>query len=330
MLKTPENARRATMIGLLAPVCWGMGVALIRGIAEGFGLAQGQTLLYLVAALCLFFVIGLPDWSKVDRRYLFVGLPVANASSLCFSLAIFFSEGGKQTMEVAMVNYLWPALTLLFAVLFNGVRTRWWIAPGMVLAFCGIVHILAGSEGFSFSGFASRIAEHPLGYILAVGAALTWSGFSSMTRAWGGSTNISTVIFIINTIIYGTLWLLGFGTDTVGEGSAHGLMSVLLGGLAVGGSYAAWTMGMSKGNVTILAVASYFTPVLSCLFAVFWINAQLDNTFWQGVALVVAGSLLCWDATTRGMKTLMKLEAEGRTSWETVLWRRVKATLGCG
>lgn len=307
-----DSTRQATLIGILAPICWGMGVSLVRGIAEGFGLAQGQTLLYLTAVICLFFTIGIPDFSKVDKRYLFIGLPTANASSLCFCLAIFFSSGGAQTMEVAMVNYLWPSLTLLFAVLFNGVRTRWWIVPGILLGFFGIVHILAGSDGFSLEGFLGRILEHPLSYILALGAALTWAGFSSMTRAWGGSTNLSTVIFTINMLIYGTLWLCGFGTETVGEVSQHGIYSVIFGGIAMGGAYAAWTFGMSKGNVTVLALASYFTPVLSCLFAVVWINAKLDSSFWTGVAFVVAGSLLCWDATTRGMKSVLKREGEKR------------------
>lgn len=222
-MSSAMTTQRATLIGLLAPLCWGMGVSLVRGIAEGFGLAQGQTLLYITAAVCLFFVIGIPDLRTVDRRYLIFGLPTANASSLCFTLAIFFSAGGTQTMEAAMVNYLWPALTLLFAVVFNGVRSRWWIAPGMVLAFCGIVEILAGGQGFSLEGFISRLLEHPLSYILAVGAAVTWAAFSSMTRAWGGSTNLACLIFCINASIYGVLWLCGFWANlrhTAGSASS--------------------------------------------------------------------------------------------------------------
>ena len=89
-MSSAMTTQRATLIGLLAPLCWGMGVSLVRGIAEGFGLAQGQTLLYTTAAVCLFFVIGIPDLRTVDRRYLIFGLPTANASSLCFTLAIFF------------------------------------------------------------------------------------------------------------------------------------------------------------------------------------------------------------------------------------------------
>ena len=76
-----------------------------------------------------------------------------------------------------------------------------------------------------------------------------------------------------------------------------GWLSVALGAIAMGGSYAAWCYGVTKGNITVLAISSYFTPALSCLFAMMWIGASLDGNFWQGVAIIIAGSLLCWSST---------------------------------
>lgn len=292
---------RATALGLLAPLCWGMSVGLVRGIAEGFGMAQGQFLLYCVATLCVFFVVGLPDFGRMDRRYLLLGIPMANVSSLSFCLAIFFSEGGSQTMEVGMVNYLWPALTIVFAVAFNGVRARWWLYPGVLAAFAGIVTILGADRGFSLAELSARFLQHPASYLFAFTAALSWAAYSSMTRAWGGGANPSTVIFAVDAAVFGLLWLADIGVQPAAA-SPHGWASVLFGGLAVGAAYAAWTHGMSKGNMTVLAAASYFTPVLSCLFASVWIGADLDQKFWTGVLMVVGGSLLCWDATARGMR----------------------------
>lgn len=267
------TSTQATLIGLFAPICWGMSVSLVRGIAEGFGMAQGQFFLYCVATICVFFIVGLPDFHRIDKRYLYFGIPTANLSSLSFCRAIFTSSGGAQTMEVGMVNYLWPSLTILFAVLFNGVRTRWWLYPGLLVAFGGIIVILSGDKGFSLTEFVVRFAENPVSYLLALVAAVTWAGYSSMTRAWGNGINPSTIIFA---------------------------------GIAVGMAYVVWTLGMSKGNITVLAAASYFTPVLSCVFATFWIGAELNSSFWMGVVLVVVGSLLCWDATGRGMKKFLK------------------------
>ena len=306
MLKVSSlTSTQATLVGLFAPICWGMSVSLVRGIAEGFGMAQGQFFLYCVATTCVFFIVGLPDFHRIDKRYLYFGIPTANLSSLTFCLAIFTSSGGAQTMEVGMVNYLWPSLTILFAVLFNGVRTRWWLYPGLLVAFGGIIAILSGDKGFSLTEFVARFAENPVSYLLALVAAVTWAGYSSMTRAWGNGINPSTIIFAVDTLLFLVLWLLDIGSQPVAA-SAHGLMSVIFGGIAVGMAYVVWTLGMSKGNITVLAAASYFTPVLSCVFATFWIGAELNSSFWMGVVLVVVGSLLCWDATGRGIKKFLK------------------------
>lgn len=180
-----------------------------------------------------------------------------------------------------MVNYLWPSLTILFAVLFNGVRTRWWLYPGLLVAFGGIIVILSGDKGFSLTEFVARFAENPVSYLLALVAAVTWAGYSSMTRAWGNGINPSTIIFAVDTLVFLVLWFLDIGSQPVAA-SAHGLMSVIFGGIAVGMAYVVWTLGMSKGNITVLAAASYFTPVLSCVFATFWIGAELNSSFWTG------------------------------------------------
>ena len=78
------STSQATLIGLIAPICWSMSVSLVRGIAEGFGLAQGQFFLYCGTMLCVLFTVGLPEFHKIDRRYLFIGIPTANLSSLFY------------------------------------------------------------------------------------------------------------------------------------------------------------------------------------------------------------------------------------------------------
>lgn len=291
---SPRTVTGATLIGLIAPLMWGASVSLIRTIAENFGIAQGQFLLYIVAATALFFIVGVPKFDRIPWQYKTIGLATANLSSICFCLSLYFSDGGTQTMEVGMVNYLWPTLTIIFAILFNGQKARWWIAPGAVLSFCGIYWIL-GNGQVAIGSFVEHIKLNPVSYILALGSALTWSAFSSMTRAWSKGENISTVVFFFDILIFGSFWAMGVGGSP--EITLFGVLNVVLGGLAMGVAYAAWTHGMSYGNITVLAIASYFTPVLSCLFASVWIGAELTMSFWQGVAMVVTGSLLCWHAT---------------------------------
>lgn len=72
------------------------------------------------------------------------------------------------------------------------------------------------------------------------------------------------------------------------------LIYLLLAAMAMGFGYAAWNVGILHGNVTILAGASYFIPVLSAALSTFLLQAPLTSSFWQGSAMVCSGALLCW------------------------------------
>ena len=293
MSVTPQT--RATLIGIIAPICWGMSVGLVRTITETFGLAAGMSILYGTTCLFLLFFLGRPNLRAFPKKYLFLGLPTANLSSICFSLSLYLSNGGQQTVEVGMVNYLWPCLVVVFAIAFNGQKARWWVAPGVLISFTGVVMVLSGEQGFNAIELLEHIRLNPWSYLLAFLSAVTWAVYSNLTRAWSGGQNPTLIIFFLDFIIFSSLWAAGYGD--LSQPTMHGCLSVAIGAVAMGGAYAAWSYGVTKGNITILGVASYFTPVLSCLFASIWIGASLDASFWTGVAIVVLGSLLCWSST---------------------------------
>lgn len=74
-------------------------------------------------------------------------------------------------------------------------------------------------------------------------------------------------------------------------------MTLFMAAGALGLGYAAWNIGIISGNITLLAGASYFTPVLSAVIAAILLNTSLSFTFWQGVWMVTTGAILCWFAT---------------------------------
>lgn len=77
----------------------------------------------------------------------------------------------------------------------------------------------------------------------------------------------------------------------------HSVVLLVLAASAMGFGYAAWNVGILRGNVTILAGASYFIPVLSAATAAAVLRTPLAPAFWQGACMVTGGSLLCWWAT---------------------------------
>ncbi len=272
-----------------------MSVGLTRSITESFGLAAGISLLSWIVCLYLVFFLGVPKLGAFPKKYLFWGLPMANVCSLCFCTSLYLSDGGAQSVEVGMVNYLWPCLVVLFAVLFNGQKARWWMAPGVIISFFGVILVLGGKEGIQPELVWAHIQENPWSYVMAFIGAVAWAVYSNLTRAWSQGQNPTMLVFAIDAVVFTFAWLLGFGD--LGHATVRGWISLGLDALAMGSAYAAWSYGVTRGNITLLGVASYFTPVLSCLFAAVWINADLDVSFWFGVLVVVGGSLLCWSST---------------------------------
>lgn len=255
----------------------------------------GLFICYLIGALFALWLFGLPRLSAFSRRYLFLGIPCAILCSLCFTTSLQISDGGRQTLEVGMVNYLWPSLTIIAAVLFNGQKARWYVAAGFLLSLAGLCLVLSGDEGFRPLETLHRMQANPLSYGLAFCGALAWALYSSATRAWGRGLNPTSLVFLIDAALFGGLALLGV---IPGKAFAmEGILACIASGCVMGAAYAVWTLGVQKGSITVLAIASYFTPVLSCLFGALLLGATLSRGFWQGVGLVVAGSIICWIAT---------------------------------
>ena len=274
-----------------------MSVGICRGIAEDFGRGPGFTVMYAAACLLLLLIFGRPHLRAFSLKYLLLGVGAANVCAICFIFSLSMAEDATQTMQVGMVNYLWPCLTIVFAVLFNGERARWWIVPGVLLSLLGVMVVLGGEDGFNPMHFAANWMKNPWSYTIALVGAVLWAGYGSMTRAWSGGHNPVVIIFFNDMLIFGLIWLL---TPTPpGEWMHPGWLGVFLGAAATGLGYGVWTYGMQYGNMTLLGIGSYFTPVLSCVFASFYIGSDLSATFWQGVALVVLGSLVCWTSVRK-------------------------------
>ncbi|MCO7642852.1 aromatic amino acid DMT transporter YddG [Pseudomonas sp. S 311-6] len=291
------NARKATLVGLIAVVLWSAIVGLIRGVSEQLGATGGAAMIYTVAAVFLLLTVGPSRVREFPRRYLIWGSLLFVCYELCLALSIGYANTNRQAIEVGMVNYLWPALTMVSAILFNRQKASWLIVPGFLLALAGVCWVLGGDQGLDVAGMLANIEDNPLSYGLALVGALVWAGYCTVTARIARGQNGVTLFFMLVALV---LWVkyLAFG----GEPMVFSLQSViylLVAAAAMGFGYAAWNVGILHGNVTVLAGASYFIPVLSSMLAAVVLQTPLSVSFWQGAAMVCAGSILCWLATSR-------------------------------
>lgn len=286
---------RATLFGLLAIVLWSSVVGLIRSVSEGLGPIGGAAMIYSVSAVFLLVALGVPKWRSFPRPYLIVGSLLFVSYEICLSLSLGYANTRLQAIEVGMINYLWPCFTVLMALALNGQKAKWWLLPGLLLSLFGIGWIMSGEGGWSPAQMLANVRSNPLSYGLAFSGAVIWALYCNLTKKIAQGSN-GVVLFIVLTAL--ALWLkYAFSAQSGMHFSLGVTLTLLCAGVAMGAGYAAWNVGILHGNMTLLATVSYFTPVLSAVFAALVLHTSLTANFWQGVAMVTLGSLICWRAT---------------------------------
>ena len=266
----------------------------MRSVTESFGAAGGAALAYTVASVLLIARSRSLNVRAVPGKYLFGCGSLFIAYNLLFSQAVGLSASNQQTLEVALLNYLWPCFIIVLAIPMTGLKSSWLLLPGLVLSFFGVSWCL--SEGtLDIAAFAANLRANPLPYALALAGAVCWGVYCNMARLYGKNSDCIGFFFLVVAVV---LWIkFSLSGETMQPAGVVPLLNLAVLGIIYASSYALWETGVRKGNITLLATGSYFIPILSILFASLWLSVQPHHAFWYGVVMVVAGSLICWAAT---------------------------------
>ena len=108
------KSHRHSCYGIAAILLWSCLIALSRSVSEQLGPIGGAASLYTVSSLLLVCVMGLPKLSRFSKSYLLIGGALFVCYEIFLALALGMANNRHQALEMAVINYLWPALTVLF------------------------------------------------------------------------------------------------------------------------------------------------------------------------------------------------------------------------
>ena len=284
---------RANLFGILAILMWSTLIGLVRSVTEAFGVDAGTASMYSIGAIALCIKQGLPKISKMPKIYILGCGALFVIYEILLSQSIGLSVSSVQTMEVGMLNYLWPCAIVILSIWINKQKLKWWVWPGILLSLAGIFWCMTSNDQqLSLSGFWANVMSAPLPYFLAFMAAWMWGLYCNLSRRYFEDHNAISLFFIVLAVV---LWVRFFMSDAqLVYPGVQSLLELLFIGVIFGVSYSLWEVGIHKGNMLLLAILSYFTPVFSMLFAGLWLKTIPGTNFWLGVGLVVAGSFVCW------------------------------------
>jgi len=287
----------ATVQGFFALLFWSSTIAFSRSLAEKLGTLTASSYIFLLAGTlsCTYLMTSRRRLQAVIRTpptYLFGCGTLFIVYMTCIYLAVGTATNRLQVLEVGLVNYLWPSLTLAFAVPVLARKAHATLIPGCLLGFTGILLASTGS-GESWEAFTCNFGANWFPYMLAFVAAICWALYSNLTHRWARKAEIGAVpLFLLASglILVALRFLVTERTQWTTQSGIELLYMAFFPTIL---AYAFWDNAMRRGNMILVASVSYLTPLLSIIISSVYLRVEVGWHLWVGCLLVIAGSLTC-------------------------------------
>ena len=292
----PDVTTRATLQGLGAVLLW-TSLASLTALAGPIPPFQMSAMTFAIGSavgVLWSLVRGQPLGSLMTIRPASLALGIYGL--LLFHVCYFIALRLAPVIEASLIIYLWPLLIVLFSGLLpsglGGHGLGWLHIGGALLGLAGSALILSGgilSDGGQWRAFGDGQA---LGYLMAAAAAFVWASYSVASRLLRDVPSNAVTVNCAATAT-GALGLHVIFETTVWPGSvAAWLAIVALGFGPVGLAFYLWDEGMKRGNMRLLGVASYATPLLSTLLLRSLGIGSASASLWLAALLITAGAVL--------------------------------------
>ena len=283
------SGRRATLIGLVAVLLWATlapltvlaaGVPPLQLVAMSFAVGAAIGLIYLAA------------WSsaRTELQRMTCSAAILGVSGLLgFHFFYFLSLSLAPPLEANLVNYLWPLLIVLFSALLPKMDSglRWHHLIGAAAAFAGAA--LAITKGRALPSLSSDALA---GYGAALLSALTWSGYSVLSRLFPAVPSSAVAIYCTATALAGAIAHFALETTAWPLSAMQWIAAVGLGVGPVGLAFYVWDHGCKHGDLRVLGTSAYFAPLLSTLLLVLFGLAEGSPALWIAASAITGGALL--------------------------------------
>ncbi len=256
----------STALGILAILIWSTSFAFGRSIMEQLGTFGGAACIYLLGGVlgCGMAALQgrLAGVQRMPRSYLVVCGGLFVAYIVTVQTGIGLARDRQQAVEVILLNYLWPGLTMALSVPIQRRRARWWLGPGVLLGIGGAMLGVASGRGISGWQMLDNLRTQPWPYVLGVAAALSWALYSNLSRRLAGDGQASGVpVFLLASgAAMGVLWLFAsepmhWGLRVELESAVRGAVPGLAGVPVLGGGDAPGADGPGGGHLVPDAAA---------------------------------------------------------------------------
>lgn len=291
-----RTKQRSTLLGIAAILLWSTTIAFSRNLTEQLGTLTAGASIYTIAGGIGLLVTGLKRGElkamlRLPPLYLYGCGALFAAYIGTFYLAVGLAATHTQVLAVGLINYLWPALSLVFSIPILQRRPKPLLPVGIIVALLGLWFSTTG--GVLPDPAAPGDGVTLLPYLLALVAAVCWGLYSNLSRRWaGGGDGGGVPIFLLTSGLL--LGLARLFTPEISHWSIQvGIelfyMALFPGMLA----YVFWDAAVRRGAIITLAALSYMTPLISTIVSALVLGVQPGAATWIGAGMLIVGAIIC-------------------------------------
>jgi drug/metabolite transporter (DMT)-like permease len=286
------SPRTATLTGFIAILLWST-LALFTAMSGPVPAFQTVAMTFLIGGVLILGVAALRGrlhLARPTRASLALGIYGPFGDTALYFAALKLAPPAPANL----VHYLWPLLIVLFAGLLPGGRLKAGHVIGAVIGLCATFLLVGGDMR------ADASAKTLLGYGLAALGAVVWASYSVLSRRFSAVPSESVGVTTLACAVLATACHLAFETTVWPATFAEWAGLAGLGIGSIGLAFLCWDIGMKRGDVSFLGVASYAAPVLSTIILIATGFAEATWLIGLSCALIVAGALVAsWDDVRR-------------------------------
>lgn len=282
---TTHRRTHATLIGFTAILMWAT-LALLTTLSGNLPPFQLTAMSFTLAALigwvlCVRQGISLMQPLRLPPIVWAIGI----WGLFGYHLFYFIALQNAPPVDASLIAYLWPLLIVLFSALLPGETLRWFHLIGAICGFVGAGLLVVKGQAIAFE------SHYLVGYLAALVCAVTWSGYSVLSRRFGtiptesvgGFCAVTAVLaWICHLLLESTVWPLGW----------QWLAIAGLGLGPVGLAFYTWDYGVKNGDIKALGALSYTAPLLSTLLLLAIGQATASWRLAIACVLIVGGAVL--------------------------------------
>lgn len=201
----------------------------------------------------------------------------------CYTILWMLSLKLAPPLEANTLNYLWPAMLIVFSALAAKKLPTLAAVIGCCICFTGSCFL------FARNGLLQFDSAHFWGLVAGVAAAVIWGSYSTMTKYVKFQSDRIAVFCLISGLLMWPLHL--YFEETVWPQSPQIALAIVVYGISRV-TFILWDYAMKEGQTTLLASLSYFTPLLSILCLTLAGFATYTFHVTVGAVMIIAGCIV--------------------------------------